>query len=81
VAAASDLRRPASGLPIAGDDDAKAIVADLVRDSGAEPVDAGGLDQAHNLEAMAAVIIRLLTAGADPLSGFQLTVGVPARFR
>jgi hypothetical protein len=30
---------------------------------------------------MAAVIIRLLTGGADPLSGFQLTAGVPARSR
>lgn len=68
-------------VPIAGDDDAKDVVAGLVRDSGAEPVDAGGLDQAHNLEAMAAVIIRLLTGGADPLSGFQLMVGAPARSR
>jgi hypothetical protein len=30
---------------------------------------------------MAAVIIRLLTGGADPRSGFQLTVGAPAGSR
>jgi predicted dinucleotide-binding enzyme len=64
-------------VPIAGDADAKEIVAPLVRDAGAEPLDAGGLEQAHNLEAMAAVIIRLLWNGAPPLSAFQLTVGEP----
>lgn len=64
-------------VPIAGDDDAKDVVAGLVRETGAEPVDAGGLEQARNLEAMTAVIIRLLWRGADPLSAFQLTTGAP----
>jgi hypothetical protein len=65
-------------VPIAGDEEnAKGVVAALIRDAGGEPLDAGGLEQTHNLEAMAAVIIRLLFGGADPLSAFQLTVGAP----
>jgi 8-hydroxy-5-deazaflavin:NADPH oxidoreductase len=64
--------------PIAGDDeDAKALVAELVRDAGSEPLDAGPLEQARNLEAMAAVIVRVLYTGGAPLSAFQLTVGEP----
>jgi predicted dinucleotide-binding enzyme len=62
-------------VPIAGAEDAKQAVSTLVRDAGGEPCDAGGLEQAHNLEAMAAVIIRLLFNGADPLTAFQLTTG------
>jgi predicted dinucleotide-binding enzyme len=62
-------------VPIAGSEHAKDMARRLVADAGGEPVDAGDLDQAHNLEAMAAMIIRLLFGGADPLSAFQLTVG------
>lgn len=62
-------------VPIAGDDAGKEPVAALVRELGAEPFDAGGIEQAHQLEAMAAVIIRLLFGGADPLTAFQLEVG------
>lgn len=62
-------------VPIAGDEAAKEPVAALVREVGAEPLDAGGLEQAQHLEAMAAVIIRLLYLGADELSAFQLKVG------
>jgi predicted dinucleotide-binding enzyme len=62
-------------VPIAGEAEAKDVVATLVRDAGAEPLDACGLEQAHNLEAMAAVIIRVLDGGAPALSAFQLTVG------
>lgn len=62
-------------VPIAGNDEAKEVVAPLVRDVGGEPIDAGGLEQAHNLEAMGAVIIRLLFGGVNPLSAFQLTIG------
>jgi predicted dinucleotide-binding enzyme len=65
-------------VPIAGDESAKPIVAGLVREAGGEPIDAGGLEQAHHLEAMGVVIIRQLVNGADPLSAFQLTVGAPA---
>ena len=60
---------------IAGDDPARRAVAPLVRDLGGKPLDAGGIDHAQYLEAMAAVIIRVLVRGADPLSAFQLTVG------
>jgi predicted dinucleotide-binding enzyme len=66
-------------VPLAGAAGAQAVVGALVRDVGAEPLDAGDLDQAHHLEAMAAVVIRLLFGGADPLSTFQHAVGVPAR--
>lgn len=66
-------------VPISGDHDAKALAATLVRDAGGEPLDVGGIEHAHELEAMAAVIIRLLFAGTDPLSAFQLTVGSPER--
>jgi hypothetical protein len=65
-------------VPIAGDADSQAVASQLVRDAGGEPLDAGGLEHAHELEAMAAVIIRLLFAGADPLSAFQLMPGTPA---
>lgn len=65
-------------VPIAGHDAAKDPVATLVREVGAEPLDTGGLEQAHHLEAMAAVIIRLLFAGADELSAFQLEIGAPS---
>jgi predicted dinucleotide-binding enzyme len=66
-------------VPIAGDEEAKPAVATLVRDAGGDPLDAGGLEQAHNLEASAALIIRLLLLGrADPLSAFQLTAGARA---
>jgi predicted dinucleotide-binding enzyme len=44
--------------------------------AGTEPLDAGGIDQAHYFEAMAAVIIRLVVCGADPLSP-AVTFGVP----
>jgi predicted dinucleotide-binding enzyme len=60
-------------VPIAGDDEgAKRVVGELVADVGAEPVDVGGLDQAAHLEAMAAVVIRLLFGGADPSTTFNL---------
>lgn len=62
-------------VPIAGDQEAKDVASRLIRDAGGEPLDAGGLEHAHELEAMAAVVIRLLVGGADPLSAFQFTVG------
>jgi predicted dinucleotide-binding enzyme len=65
-------------VPVAGDADAKEVAFTLVRDAGGEPLDAGGLENTHDLEAMAAVIIRQLFGGADPLSAFQLEVGDPA---
>jgi predicted dinucleotide-binding enzyme len=64
-------------VPIAGDPDAKMVASRLIRDAGGEPLDAGGLEHAHELEAMAAVVIRLLVGDADPLSAFQFVVGSP----
>lgn len=47
-------------LLFCGDDDrAKEIVATLIRDAGFEPVDAGGLDSAAELEDFARAVIRL----------------------
>jgi 8-hydroxy-5-deazaflavin:NADPH oxidoreductase len=65
-------------VPIAGAGNAKAPASVLVRDAGGEPLDVGGLEQAHNLEAMAAVIIRQLYGGADALSAFHFMAGVAA---
>lgn len=62
-------------VPIAGDRHAKAVASRLIGDAGGEPLDAGGLEHAHELEAMAAVVIRLLVGGADSLSAFQFMVG------
>jgi 8-hydroxy-5-deazaflavin:NADPH oxidoreductase len=62
-------------VPIAGHRDAKGVAGRLIRDAGGEPLDTGGLEHAHELEAMAAVVIRLLVGGADPLSAFQFMVG------
>lgn len=62
-------------VPMAGSERGKAVVAPLIRDLGAEPLDAGELEQARNLEAMAAVVVRQLFGGADPLSVFQWQVG------
>lgn len=62
-------------VPTAGESGAKAVVAPLIRDLGAEPLDVGELAQARNLEAMAAIVIRQLFTGAQPLSAFQWQVG------
>jgi predicted dinucleotide-binding enzyme len=64
-------------VPMAGSANAKSVAAALIRDLGSEPLDAGDLCQARNLEAMAAVIIRQLFSGADPLSAFQFMTGQP----
>ncbi|MFI0370328.1 NADPH-dependent F420 reductase [Actinomadura sp. 1N219] len=57
-------------VPIAGADEGKPAAGTLIRDLGAEPLDAGDLTQARHLEAMAIIVIRLLFSGADPLSVF-----------
>jgi len=57
-------------VPLAGDDAAKETVRVLVKDLGCDPLDAGDLRQARNLEAMAIVIVRLLFGGYDPHSVF-----------
>ena len=59
-------------VPIAGDPTAKQLVSQLVTDVGAEPLDVGGLEHTPYLEAMAAVVIRLLFSGADPTTTFNI---------
>jgi len=56
---ATPPERPAS-LVLCGDDaDAKATVSALARDAGFEPIDAGGHEQAGDVEAFARLVIRL----------------------
>ena len=64
-------------VPMAGSEQAKSVVAPLIGDLGADPLDAGDLRQARNLEAMTAVVVRQLFHGADPLSAFQWQIGQP----
>ncbi|MEM9882570.1 MAG: NAD(P)-binding domain-containing protein [Planctomycetota bacterium] len=59
--------------PICGDDEpAKQTVGRLIEAVGSRPADMGGLEYAHHLEAMAALVIKLLFAGRDPMTCFQL---------
>ncbi|MCO5968198.1 NADPH-dependent F420 reductase [Actinoallomurus soli] len=60
-------------VPIAGDEEGKAVARTLITDLGAEPLDAGDLTQARHLEAMAIIVIRLLRSGYGPLSVFAFT--------
>lgn len=58
-------------VPVCGDDaEALARVRTLVTALGSEPVDAGGLDRAGILEAVAAFAIGLYFGGADPRAVF-----------
>lgn len=66
-------RRPLA-VPIAGDEQAKPIVTDLVETVGGAVLDAGSLEHAAYLEAMGAVVIRALFGGANPTTTFQLAV-------
>lgn len=59
-------------VPYCGAAGAKAVVASLIADLGARPVDVGDLSQARHLEAMAIIVIRMLFSGADPLTVFNL---------
>ena len=58
---------------VAGDDaDAKAAVLSLVRDLGFDPIDAGPLASAHQLEPLALLNIKLaFVQGYGPNSGFR----------
>ena len=56
-----------------GDDDAaKQQVATLIDQVGSDPVDAGGLRYAHQLECCAGLIIKFLMSGRDPMTCLQL---------
>ncbi|HEX8695783.1 MAG TPA: NADPH-dependent F420 reductase [Longimicrobium sp.] len=58
---------PASVFLCGDDADAKAVVADLVRATGFDPVDAGGLDAARLLEPLGALVVHLVhRMGHDP---------------
>ncbi len=48
------------------DDGADATLAELIEDVGAEPLRLGGNEHAYQLEAAAAIVIKLLFAGGDP---------------
>ena len=52
--------------------DAAAPVRQLIAGIGAEPLSIGSLQQAHHLEAMAAVLISLLFGGRHPRTVFNL---------
>jgi 8-hydroxy-5-deazaflavin:NADPH oxidoreductase len=54
--------RPASLVYCGDDEEAKAVVADLIRDARFEPVDAGGSDRTHAVEAFAHVVIDIAYA-------------------
>jgi len=62
-------------VPICGDEIAKTLAGQLVREAGAVPLDIGDLTQARHLEAMAIPMISLLVGGLDPRTVFNL---VPA---
>ncbi|GAA2685718.1 NADPH-dependent F420 reductase [Streptomyces aculeolatus] len=54
-------------VPLCGDDkDALAVVAALVRESGADPLEGGGLERAALLEAATAVAAGVWTQGRQP---------------
>jgi predicted dinucleotide-binding enzyme len=65
-------------VPMAGAPGAQAIAAPVVAALDVEPFDAGPIEQALHLEAMAVVIIRLLFSGAASYTAFQLVPGIPA---
>jgi predicted dinucleotide-binding enzyme len=51
--------RPASLVYCGDDPDAKEAVAQLIRDANLDPVDAGGLDQAANVEAFGLLVVNV----------------------
>ncbi len=53
------------------DEPAKDILAQLISDTGAEPLRLGGNEHAYQLEAAAAIVIKFLFAGRDPHTVFN----------
>lgn len=53
------------------DDTADATLAQLIRDTGADPLRLGGNEHAYQLEAAAAIVIKFLFAGSDPHTIFN----------
>ncbi|MGZ4257021.1 MAG: NADPH-dependent F420 reductase, partial [Gaiellaceae bacterium] len=54
------------GCLYCGDDEAKDTTAQLIRDAGYEPVDAGGLENARGLEDFLGVVFAVSGAGLGP---------------
>jgi predicted dinucleotide-binding enzyme len=65
-------------VPMAGDADAQSVAAPVIAALDVEPIDVGPLEQALHLEAMAAIVIRLLFSGLPSHTAFQLLSGKPA---
>ncbi|GGS30057.1 NADPH-dependent F420 reductase [Actinokineospora fastidiosa] len=60
-------------VPYCGDDPTtRTLTHTLITDLGCTPLHIGGLEQAHHLEAMAAIVISLLFTGHDPHTVFNL---------
>lgn len=60
----SPPERPASLVYCGDDEEAKSMVAELIRDARFEPVDAGGSDRTHAVEAFAQLVIGIAYAHA-----------------
>ncbi|WP_285114226.1 hexose kinase [Leifsonia sp. fls2-241-R2A-40a] len=76
----ADAGSPAVQVFVASDDeDAKSTVTDLVRQLDAEPVDAGPLRAARQLESLAGFEVSLVDRGFAPFVGFRLVAGQQAR--
>jgi len=59
-------------MTVCGDDDAKTAIAPLVADLGFDMVDAGSIDNAHLLEAMAQLWVYLMRSGDGHKIAWQL---------
>lgn len=82
VMAAAPAHRGAADLLLCGDDDeAKAIASTLVTDAGFSPIDAGPLERARELEALARLVIGLAMHQGRPPFGYRLAPldALPAR--
>lgn len=53
------------------DEPADAVIAELIRDVGADPLRLGGNEHAYQLEAAAAIVIKFLFAGRNPQTIFN----------
>jgi predicted dinucleotide-binding enzyme len=49
-----------------GDEEARQVVEELIRDSGYDPIHAGGLDMAAALEGLASILIGIAQVGMGP---------------
>jgi hypothetical protein len=54
------------GVPFCGEESARPATRELIEAIGADPIDLGGLERAGQIEAVGAVVIASIIAGADP---------------